>query len=469
VAQQARVSGTFKLEGAGTEHDAGGNVNIFKRTGSLGTWSLVAGPCCSPGIDVWYRMGFAISGTFMRAFKDGVEILAADGGSVAASGNLGFWANIIAAGKAIWIDDVVARPYVNPEPSVSRGAEVALCHVDADCGPCQTCTAGLCFYDASRNGDCPYCQKCTGPGVCGFESALEDLKNDCPTGTCVTGTCDGAGACGQQTAAQDVNNDCPPGPCATGTCNGAGACGRVAAGVSCADADGCNGVETCDGAGVCLPGTAVACATATTPPQLTVTAPPLVGSVTAPEAPLLRLTLEASAIEAVRVGELRLHYQGEGAAPTTQVVRLYDDRDGDGIVGPEDTLLGEAAGFSVGVIAWTPGVVIDAGASAHWLLTRTAASVVASGGCAQTAAPSPVVWLVLGVLGAGAVRRRWPGRGRGRLLFFVGVLAAVACSRSGFGPVPSVRLVPAQDIVAVGAHSGIAAQIGGDEAIVATF
>ena len=55
----------------------------FKRTGTFGTWARVAGPCCDPAADVWYRVGFAIQGTFMRAFADGAQILAADGGSVA--------------------------------------------------------------------------------------------------------------------------------------------------------------------------------------------------------------------------------------------------------------------------------------------------------------------------------------------------------------------------------------------------
>jgi len=45
------------------------------------------------------------------------------------------------------------------------------------------------------HGDCGFCEKCEA-GSCQYQTAMEDLKEECPDDTCVTGYCDGAGACG---------------------------------------------------------------------------------------------------------------------------------------------------------------------------------------------------------------------------------------------------------------------------------
>jgi len=65
---------------------------------------------------------------------------------------------------------------------------------DCLCGTCDG--AGTCVYDDTQDGDCPLCQECSGAGTCAAQAAGVDVKDDCPTGMCVTGTCDGAGACG---------------------------------------------------------------------------------------------------------------------------------------------------------------------------------------------------------------------------------------------------------------------------------
>ncbi len=76
--------------------------------------------------NTWTRIGVAIYGTGMRVFKDGTQINPASGsynvGTRLASGNIGFRKWETGAG-AWWIDDIVARRYVDPEPSTALAAE----------------------------------------------------------------------------------------------------------------------------------------------------------------------------------------------------------------------------------------------------------------------------------------------------------------------------------------------------------
>ena len=91
------------------------------------TWSELLVNAGTPAANTWTRMGIAIDGTGMRVFKDGAQLLPASGsfdvGTELASGNIGFKKWAVGAGEAWWIDDVVARKYVDPEPTTGLGSE----------------------------------------------------------------------------------------------------------------------------------------------------------------------------------------------------------------------------------------------------------------------------------------------------------------------------------------------------------
>ncbi len=92
-----------------------------------GSWSELAANTGTPTANTWVRIAIAIYGTGMRVFKDGTQINPASGsfnvGTELTSGNIGFRKWNVDPGFAWWIDDVVARKYVDPEPSSSLGAE----------------------------------------------------------------------------------------------------------------------------------------------------------------------------------------------------------------------------------------------------------------------------------------------------------------------------------------------------------
>ena len=160
----------------------------------------------------------------------------------------------------------------------------------SSCGTCASCNSGgSCVADLSHDVDCPACQECTGIGTCANEAAGVDVKNDCPSGGCVTGACNGMGACGLQPNGTDcdpdlcsdgatcMNGTCgppatvvtctPPDPCwEPGECNpSTGACGASPGprpdGVSCDDGLACTAGDRCLD-GVCTPvGSSCACTT----------------------------------------------------------------------------------------------------------------------------------------------------------------------------------------------------------------
>jgi hypothetical protein len=74
------------------------------------------------------------------------------------------------------------------------------------------------------DSECQLCNKCIA-GDCVFQSPSEDLKDEC------------------------TDSD----PCLTGNCDGGGHCGFSTSGTLCLDEFFCNGPESCDGAGNCLP------------------------------------------------------------------------------------------------------------------------------------------------------------------------------------------------------------------------
>ena len=134
------------------------------------------------------------------------------------------------------------------------------------CSASFQCTSGFCVdfvcCDAACDGTCEACTKAnTGAddGTCEFVSAGLDPNEQCPTGTCLTGSCDGAGACGKVPVGDDPNGDCPPGQCVTGSCDGAGACGVLADTTHCNDGMFCSQTDHCDGAGHCVGGSNNGC------------------------------------------------------------------------------------------------------------------------------------------------------------------------------------------------------------------
>jgi len=92
-----------------------------------------------------------------------------------------------------------------------------------DCGICAACDGqGSCVADLTQNIDCGLCQKCTAKDTCGYQTSSEDLKNECPSGQCVTGNCNGAGGCG----VQPINTPCEADQlfCTIDHCNENGNC-----------------------------------------------------------------------------------------------------------------------------------------------------------------------------------------------------------------------------------------------------
>jgi hypothetical protein len=144
------------------------------------------------------------------------------------------------------------------------------CVVDTDCAQGAYCNAGTCAPQK------PLGQPAGGPGEC--QSGLEADGVCCDaacTGTCAACTAQrkGGGAdgtCGAVKAGTDPDGECPNQGAAScggnGACDGAGACDLYAAGTVCL-AGSCVGStlvqpSLCDGAGTCVPGSAVSCAPA---------------------------------------------------------------------------------------------------------------------------------------------------------------------------------------------------------------
>ncbi|MDB5215539.1 MAG: Rhs family protein, partial [Myxococcaceae bacterium] len=158
----------------------------------------------------------------------------------------------------------------------------------ANCGdrlPCQigTCTSGTCSYAAASDGTaCSDTNSCTindqcASGTCtgtpvslspppcitrtcdpatGIHDAPSAAGTACPNGSLCDGseTCDGAGTC--QSGTPPVIDD--GNPCTTDACDPVTGVSHTPrpAGADCStDNDVCNGIETCNGAGTCAPGT----------------------------------------------------------------------------------------------------------------------------------------------------------------------------------------------------------------------
>lgn len=106
------------------ENNAGWNI-AWMNPG----WAELSANRSSPAQNAWMRIGLSMSGADVRVWRDRVQVAPASGSYVAATplipgGNVGFrkW-NV---GGAVWLDDVLARRFTEPEPAVSVGAPMAV-------------------------------------------------------------------------------------------------------------------------------------------------------------------------------------------------------------------------------------------------------------------------------------------------------------------------------------------------------
>jgi hypothetical protein len=91
---------------------------------------------------------------------------------------------------------------------------------------------------------------CSSCGSCGVHACLPNLGATCADGTQCGGTCDDEAECSGGSPL-----DCGDGnPCTLDFCNFGGTCSHqpFSPGIACPDADPCDGVELCDGAGACV-------------------------------------------------------------------------------------------------------------------------------------------------------------------------------------------------------------------------
>ena len=76
-----------------------------------------------PAPSTWTRVGSAMYGSSAHSFVNGVENFFVSGLFDHLSGNIGFEKMEIPGGSNWWIDDVIVRKYVSPEPATTLGAE----------------------------------------------------------------------------------------------------------------------------------------------------------------------------------------------------------------------------------------------------------------------------------------------------------------------------------------------------------
>lgn len=88
-----------------------------------GEFFEVAAPAGIPAANTWMRVGTGISGTTLRDFINGVQVNAATGLTELISGSVAFDKFRVPPGDSWWIDDVIVRRYVNPEPVTTLGSE----------------------------------------------------------------------------------------------------------------------------------------------------------------------------------------------------------------------------------------------------------------------------------------------------------------------------------------------------------
>ncbi len=203
----------------------------------------------------------------------------------------GFYSGITSFTPAPATDEVLTRGAASNDTDnckIDFSNAGKTCSDDAQCGSaCFQCSGGACEAKA-QGAACPDADPCNGDEICdGLGACVPnpappcDDMNPCTTDACAPATgcthdnepagtscsdgsvcngdesCDAAGAC-----IPGVSLDCDDGdPCTTDACDAAAGCENATApaGTDCSDADACNGAETCDAAGVCSAGTPLDC------------------------------------------------------------------------------------------------------------------------------------------------------------------------------------------------------------------
>ncbi len=126
---RARESSTIDTYSTNLEATAGWNIARWVS----GTWTELSPNADSPTADTWTKITTVIIGQNMRVFKDDTQINPSSGwfdvGANHTSGSIGFHTWRVPAGSYWWIDDVILRQYVDPEPTTSLGAEISAAYV----------------------------------------------------------------------------------------------------------------------------------------------------------------------------------------------------------------------------------------------------------------------------------------------------------------------------------------------------
>lgn len=88
-----------------------------------GTYTDVALPTGTPQPNTWMRVGTAMHNDWYRVYYNNNLALQVNNFNAMASGNVGFDKFVIPDGDELWLDDVVVRRYVFPEPAATLGSE----------------------------------------------------------------------------------------------------------------------------------------------------------------------------------------------------------------------------------------------------------------------------------------------------------------------------------------------------------
>jgi hypothetical protein len=119
--------------------------DIAKEIG--GSWTELNPSAGTPTANTWTRIGIGIAGTGTRVFKDGAQINPGSGslavGLEQTTGSFSFRKYNVPSGVAWWIDDVVGRKYVDPEPSAAAASEQTP-QVDVQYTTCRNLASSLC-------------------------------------------------------------------------------------------------------------------------------------------------------------------------------------------------------------------------------------------------------------------------------------------------------------------------------------
>ncbi len=88
-----------------------------------GNYTDLTGPSGAVAANTWMRVGTAMSGSTYRVFLNGSELREVGGLTDLTSGNVALYKYIVPPGMQVWVDDVVARRYVFPEPTTALGMQ----------------------------------------------------------------------------------------------------------------------------------------------------------------------------------------------------------------------------------------------------------------------------------------------------------------------------------------------------------